>query len=94
METNPSGYFEFSFDYGFPGDEFGFEFVVLGGKERQTGMRFATAVLTKGASGNFSSDKALQFMEELGDKASKIILETDQQPRIKYLVNDIIEGRP
>ena len=57
-------------------------------------MRFATAVPTKGASGRFSSDKALQFMEEVGDKTSKVIVKTDQEPSIKYLVNDIVEGRP
>jgi hypothetical protein len=67
---------------------------VLGGKERRTGMRFATAVPTKGASGRFSSDKALQFMEEIGDKTSKVIVKTDQEPSIKYLINDIVEGRP
>ena len=94
VETNPSGYSEYSFDYGFPGDEFGFKLTVLGRKERRTGMRFATAVPTKGASGKFSSDKVLQFMEELGDKASKVMVKTDQEPSIKYLVNDIIEGRP
>ena len=64
-EINPAGYSEYSFDYGFPGDEFGFKLTVLRGKERRTGMRFATAVPTKGASGRFSSDKALQFMEEI-----------------------------
>jgi len=93
-DINPLGYSEYSFDYGFPGDEFGFKLTVLGGKERRTGMRFATAVPTKGASGRFSSDKALQFMEEIGDKTSKVIVKTDQEPSIKYLINDIVEGRP
>ena len=57
-------------------------------------MRFATSVPTKGASGRFSSDKALQFMEEIGDKTSKVIVKTDQEPSIKYLVKDMVEGRP
>ena len=57
-------------------------------------MRCATAVPTKGASGRFSSDKALQFMEEIGDTTSKVIVKADQEPSIKYLVNDIVEGGP
>ena len=43
-------------DYCFPGDEFGYKLAVLAGKERLNGMRFDTAVPTKGSSGKFSSD--------------------------------------
>ena len=50
---------KYSFDRCFHGDEFGFKLIVLSGKERVTGMSFATAVPTKGASGNFAIDKAL-----------------------------------
>ena len=55
----PKGLSEYSFDYCFPGDEFGFKLTVLSGKEAITGMQFSTAVPTKGASGKFSSDKAI-----------------------------------
>ena len=88
------GLAEYSFDYCFPGDEFGFKLTVLSGKERVTGMHFATAVPTKGASGKFAVDKALQFMEEVGDTTSKIIVKTDQEPSIQYFVKDLIESRP
>ena len=67
---------------------------MLSGKERVTGMHFATAVPTKGASGKFAVDKALQFMEEVGDTTSKVIVKIDQEPSIQYFVKDLIESRP
>ena len=90
----PRGLSEHSFDYAFPGDEFGFKLTVLSGREKVTGMNFATAVPTKGASGKFASDKAVEFMEEVGDRATKVILKSDQEPSIKFLVKDIIDSRP
>ena len=56
------GLSEYCFDYCFPGDEFGFKLTVLAGKERLSGMHFGTAVPTKGSSGKFSVDKALEFI--------------------------------
>ena len=38
---------ECSWDYCFPGDEMGFHWTVLVGRERMSGMRMATAVPTK-----------------------------------------------
>ena len=48
------------------------------GRERIIGNSFATAVPTKGASGKFSVDKALEFLEEVGDLKDRIILKNDQ----------------
>ena len=45
---------EYCLDYCFPGDEFGFKLTVLAGQERLGGVKFATAVPTKRASGKFS----------------------------------------
>ena len=56
---------EYSFDYCFPGDEFGFKWTVLVGKEKTSKSFFATAVPQKGASGKFASDKCIEFMEEM-----------------------------
>ncbi len=42
----PRGLSEYSFDYCFPGDEFGYKLTILSGKEKVTGMNFATAVPT------------------------------------------------
>ena len=84
---------EYSFDYCFPGDEFGFRWTVLVGKERSTKAWMASAVPVKGSSGKFGTDKCLEFMEENGDKDSNIIVKTDQEPSIECLVKDIIESR-
>ena len=61
------GLSEYSFDYCFPGDEFGFKLTIFVGNERATGMKMATVVPTKGASGRFSAERILEFMEECGD---------------------------
>ena len=67
------GLSEYSFDYCFPGDEFGFKLTVMAGKEKNTGMTFATAVPTKGSSGRFVVDKTMEFVEEIGDYSNSII---------------------
>ena len=89
----PRGLSEYSFDYCFPGDEFGYKLTVLSGRERVTGMNFATTVPTKGATGKFASDKVIEFMEELGDSVNKVIVKTDQEPSIQYLVKDVTNER-
>ena len=62
--TEDRGVSEYAFDYCFPGDEFGYKLTILAGRERLTGLNFATAVPTKGSSGRFAVDKALDFIEE------------------------------
>ena len=44
------------------------------GAERSTGMKFATAVPTKGASGKLAVDKALEFIAEVGNMDGRIII--------------------
>ena len=46
-------------------------------------MHVAMAVQTKGASGKFASDKAVDLMEEMGDKVTKVFIKSDQEPSIK-----------
>ena len=58
----------------FPGDEFGFKWTVLVGKERMSKSWLATAVPQKGASGRFATDKCIEFFEENGDGDAKIII--------------------
>ena len=65
---------EYSFDYCFPGDEFGFKWTVLVGKEKMSKSFFATAVPQKGASGKFASDKCIEFIDENGDSGNKVII--------------------
>ena len=56
-------------------------------------MKFATAVPTKGASGKFAVDKGLEFIQEVGDASGKIIIKNDQEPSMKYFINDLVEAR-
>ena len=53
---------EYSFDYCFPGDEMGFKWVVLVGKERRTGTWMASAIPDKGGMGHFGRDKCIEFI--------------------------------
>ena len=84
---------EYSWDYCFPGDEFGHKWTVLVGRERDTKMVMATTVPSKGGVGRFASDKCWEFMEENGDKVNKVIVKTDQEPSIAYLIKDLVERR-
>ena len=87
------GVSEYAFEYCFPGDEFGHKLVVLAGRERVTGMYFATAVPTKGSIGRFLVDKALDFIHELGDRGGRILVKTDQEPAIRTWARDLSEAR-
>ena len=72
---------EYSWDYCFPGDELGFKWTVLVGKERQSKSWMAQAVPTKGVgSGRFIVDRCLDFVKENGDSERDIIVKTDQEP--------------
>ena len=72
------GLSEYCFDYCFPGDELGYKWSVLVGRERNSGMQFATAVPMKGSSGKFSVDEILEYIEEAGDSNNSIIVKNDQ----------------
>ena len=85
---------EYSWDYCFPGDELGFKWTVLVGKERASKAWMAEAVPTKGiGSGRFVVDRCLDFIEENGDKDRDVILKTDQEPAITVLIKDLVEAR-
>ena len=84
---------EYCFDYCIPGDDFGYKLTILVGRERLSGMRFATTVPTKGASGKFAVDKCLEFIEEVGDTNGKIIIKNDQEPSMQYIIKDLVETR-
>ena len=53
---------EYSWDYCFPGDEFGHKWTVLVGRERETKSVMATTIPSKGGIGRFASDKCWEFM--------------------------------
>ena len=56
-------------------------------------MTMATVVPMKGSSGMFAVDKALDLMIECGSGCGDVIVKTDQEPAIEYLVKDIVEAR-
>ena len=85
---------EYAFDYCFPGDELGYKLVVLVGHEKTSGMTLAVTVPTKGSIGRFTVDKAVDFIEEVGDANSRIVVKTDQEPAILTFVRDLVEARP
>ena len=90
---NHRGLPEYSFDYCFPGNELGFKWVVLVGKERSSGAFMATTVPMKGGTGRFAIDKCGEFIDENGDREGKVLTKTDQEPSIEYLVKGIVEDR-
>ena len=84
---------EYSWDYCFPGDEFGHKWTVLVGRERETRTVMATTVPNTWGIGRFASDKCWEFMEENGDKVNKVIVKTDQEPSIAYLIKYLVGRR-
>ena len=84
---------EYSFDYCFPGDELGFKWTVLVGRERMSRSVMCTAIAHKGGGGKFSLHKCFEFFEENGDQENKIIVKNDQEPSIQFLMKDMVEER-
>ena len=61
------GLAEYSWDYCFPGDEFGYKWTLLVGKERSSKSWMATTVPMKGGAGKIPVDKCLEFISDNGD---------------------------
>ena len=63
-------------------------------REKNVKSTMATALPEKGGQGKFARGKALEFIEENGDVSGDIIVKNDQEPAIKLLTHDVVEGRP
>ena len=63
------------------------------GRERSSGLTMATTVPMKASTGKFTLDKILEFIDEAGDTNQSIIIKTDYEPSIGYLVKDSIRER-
>jgi hypothetical protein len=87
------GLHEFAFDYCFPGDELGYKITLLVGRERLTGMIMSTTVPAKGSLGTFACDKVMQFLDECGCSENDVVIKTDQEPAIEFLMKDVKEAR-
>ena len=84
---------EYSFDFCFPGDELGFKWTVLVGRERMSKSVMCTTIANKGGGSKFSLDKCVEFFEENGDRENRIIVKNDQEPSIQFLMKDLVEER-
>ena len=51
----------------------------------------AQVVPTKGSTGMFAARRVVEFMEECGDRHADVIVKTDQEQAIKFLVKDIMQ---
>jgi hypothetical protein len=84
---------EYHLDYCFPGDEEGQKLTVLVMVERYTKMKKAVVVPSKGSTGRYAARMALELIDECGDKDRDVILKTDQEAAILFLVDDICTSR-
>ena len=86
-----SGHMPYRMDYCFPGDEFDrlTGLVVI---ERYTKMKKAVVVPSKGSTGSYAVRMVLELINECGDKDQDVILKTDQEAAIKFLVDDVCES--
>ena len=84
---------EYHMDYCFPGDEFNERLTVLVVIEKYTKMKKAVVVPNKGSTGGFAAKMVLDLINECGDKDRDVILKTDQEPAIKFLVDDVCVHR-
>ena len=92
-DDNQQGIPEYHMDYCFPGDEFGERLTVLVVIERCTKMKKAVVVPNKGSTGSFAAKMVLDLINECGDRDRDVILKTDQEPAIKFLVDDVCVNR-
>ena len=81
---------EYSWDYCFPGDEFGYHWTVLVGKERNSGAVMAVTVPSKGGGHGYSMDKTLEFIKENGDQGGTILVKSDQEASVKYVIERVM----
>ena len=63
------------------------------GKERLSGNFFATTVPAKGGKGRFDVNRILEFIAECGDGSNDIILKSDQEPSMQFLLKEVMLER-
>ena len=84
---------EYHMDYCFPGDEEGQKLTTLVVVEKETKMRKAVVVPSKGSTGRYAARMVLDLIAECGDKDRPIIVKSDQEPAILFLVDDVCSSR-
>lgn len=78
-------FLEYSSNYCFPDDEFGYGWIVLVGNERGSGAFMATTVATQRASGTSAPDNSYEFIDLNGDRETDIIFKAEQEPSVEFL---------
>ena len=69
---------EYSWDYCFPGDEIGYKWTVLVGKESGSGAIMAKTGPVKGGGHRLTVGKMMEFLKENADQKGAIIVKSDQ----------------
>ena len=84
---------EFHVDYCFPGDDMGFKLSILVGVERDTGAKVSVVVPQKGTTGKYASGEVVSFMDNQGCTFKDVVVKSDQENAIKYVVDDVCMAR-
>ena len=84
---------EYHMDYCFPGDEEGEKLTILVVVEKETKMKKAVVVPSKGSTGRYAAKMVLELIAECGDRDRPILLKSDQEPAILYLLDDVSTSR-
>ena len=71
---------DYSWDSCSPGDELGFKWAVLVGRERGSKSRTRSAIPMHGGRRKCATDKCLECIDEHGDRKRDLIVKTDQEP--------------
>ena len=93
LEDHVEGIPEYHLDYCFPGDEMGQRLTILVAVERYSRMKKVVVVPSKGSTGMYAARMVLQLISECGDKDRDVIVKTDQEPAIKFFVDDVCMAR-
>ena len=56
-------------------------------------MKKAVVVPNKGSTGSYAARMAIELMNECGDRDRDVIVKTDQEAAIKFLVDDVCTAR-
>eukprot|EP00973_Karenia_brevis_P095773 12429052-Karenia_brevis.AAC.1 len=53
----------------------------------------ATTVSNKGGTGRFARDKCLDFIRECRDQEIEILLKSDQEAGVEFVIEEIVDAR-
>ena len=70
-----------------------FKLSILVGVERDTGAKVSIVVPAKGTTGKYVSSEVVRFLNEQGCSMTDIVIKSDQEHAIKYVVDDVLCGQ-